>query len=75
MLDTLASKFAEEMNRANSTAEGLAGGINMFNKPMFVNGNNESSDPKDITAATIKISNAWAIETVHTLQILKILTL
>lgn len=63
MLDTLASKFAEEMNRANSTAEDLAGGINMFNKPMFVNGNNESSDPKDITAATIKISNAWAIET------------
>lgn len=56
MLDTLASKFAEIMNEENST-DGTAG--YPYDKPLFEARGVDSSNPADITAANIKISNAW----------------
>lgn len=67
MLDTLASKFAEIMNDINSTdAAGYP-----HDKPLFeargvadsIDSAKDSSDAQYITAANIKISDAWAAAT------------
>lgn len=55
MLDTLASKFAEIMNEANSTSVPGA----PYNKPLFEARKSDPSDPDTITAANIKISDEW----------------
>lgn len=56
MLDTLANKFAELMNEANSTDAGGA-----INKPLFTARGTELVT--GITAGNIKISNNWANST------------
>lgn len=49
MLDTLASKFSEVLNKCNSSDS------NPMDKPLF-----EARGGGDITAANLKISDAWA---------------
>jgi len=57
MLDTLANKFAEVMNAANSSD-----GSNPPDKPLFIARVTDSTidDTTGITASNIKVSNAWA---------------
>lgn len=62
MLDTLASKFAEVMNKTNIQKYDEAGNEINKEKPLFTarGTSPESDDPADITAGNIKISDAWA---------------